>query len=115
MEKAVKKLDLKQPEDFDMFLKSIVDLGFRVMHDPLYGYLYIKGDLTLTGFEPDGKGEINIIDDNKYLKTEINRDDITVTATVSDPVQGIKIRKFVLKKDVKIRMYPDFGYLSIEY
>jgi len=52
---------------------------------------------------------------NKYLKVEINPDNITVRLVRSDPDQGIKVKDFVFRKNIRIYTYTDFGYLTIEY
>lgn len=111
----VTKLNFKYPEVVDVFLKTLKEYGFDFTLDPLYGYLYIKGKLSYVGFSADGTAEMSLIDDNKYLKVEINPDNITVRLVRSDPDQGIKVKDFVFRKNIRVYTYTDFGYLTIEY
>jgi hypothetical protein len=112
--KTVEKLDLKYPEVLDGFLKLLKEYGFEYMHDPLNGDVYVKGNVSYINLDPHGTAEISLVDDNKYLKVEIDTDSITVRLVASDPVNGLKIKKLVLKKNVRVYSYGS-GYLTVEY
>jgi len=46
---------------------------------------------------------------------EVNPDDITVRLVVSDPDNGLKIKKLVFKKNIRVYSYTGSGYLTVEY
>jgi hypothetical protein len=113
--KTVEKRDLKYPEVLNDFLILLKEYGFEYIHDPLNGDVYVKGDISYISLDPHGTAEISLVNDNKYLKVEINTDNITVGLVRSDPDSGLKIKELVLRKNVRVYSYTDFGYLTIEY
>jgi hypothetical protein len=113
--KTEKMIDLKHPEVLDGFLKLLKEYGFEFIHDPLNGDVYIKGNISFVNLDPHGTAEMSLIDGNKYLKVEINPDNITVRLVKPDPVLEIKVKRLVLRKNVKIYSYTETGYLTIEY
>jgi hypothetical protein len=112
--KTVEKSDLKYPEVLDGFLKLLKEYGFEYLHDPLNGDVYVKGDISYINLDPHGTVEISLVDGNKYLKVEMDTDSIKVRLVVSDPVNGLKIKKLVFKKNVRVYSYGS-GYLTVEY
>jgi len=108
-------MDLKYPEVLDGFLKLLKEYGFEFLHDPLNGDVYVKGDISYINLDPHGNAEISLVDGNKYLKVEVNPDDITVRLVVSDPDNGLKIKKLVFKKNIRVYSYTGSGYLTVEY
>jgi hypothetical protein len=113
--KTEKMIDLKHPEVLDEFLKLLKEYGFEFMHDPLNGNVYIKGNISFVNLDPNGTTELSLTDGNKYIKVEINTKNITVRLVRPDPVLEVKVKRLVLRKNVRVYSYTETGYLTIEY